>query len=160
MSNKRIHSTLYMESKIKITKGKLTVEYDPAGCLFAAGKYRTKILPEDLPEWFLQGYLYKRYGYISAKSVRHLLYLPNYAFDNHLYKDDILLISYDTEIEPTAAKNGFHWYQGYKHAISGPFIVEFIAAAEIFSGGCDVTEIRSELARKHDWYYERNPKQD
>jgi len=60
MSQKRIRSTLYMESKIKWIKHELRVEHDPDGFLFAGGKYRTKIQPEDFPEWFIRGYLYKR----------------------------------------------------------------------------------------------------
>ena len=83
MSQKRIRSTLYMESKIKWIKHELSMEHDPDGFLFASGKYRTKILPQDLPEWLIRGYLYKRFGYISANGVKHLLYVPNYTFDNH-----------------------------------------------------------------------------
>lgn len=156
MSKKSIRSTLYMESKVKWIKHELYAERDPDGFLFAGGRYRTKILPEDLPEWFIRGYLYKRYGYISAKGVKHLLYAPNYAFDNHLYKDDLLFISYDLKIEPLQNKDGFPWYQGYKHIISGPLIAEFTEAAQKYSE-YDVGEIRKELARKRAWYYERNP---
>ena len=82
--SKKINSNLYMESKICWKE--FAVEYDPQGYLFSGGRYRTKILPEDLPKWFVYGYIYKRHGFISAKGVRYLLYAPNYTFNNHLHK--------------------------------------------------------------------------
>lgn len=40
--------------------------------------------------------MYKRRGFMSAKGVKYLFHKPNYVF-NHLYKDDVLFISYDKE---------------------------------------------------------------
>ena len=106
MSKGRIRSNLYMESKIVFVNRELTVKSDPNGYLYACGRYPTKILPEDLPEWFVYGYMYKRHGYISAKGVKHLCYTPNYFVDNHLHKYDTLYISYDKEIEPYETEHG------------------------------------------------------
>lgn len=153
MSKKKIQATLYMESKLLLKEWR--VEHDPGGYLFAGGRYRTKILPADLPEWYVYGYLYKRHGYISAKDVKHLLYVPDYAFSNHLHKYDTLLISYDEDIEPFKSEDGFSWYKGYKHAIGGPLIVNFVEAVGKHSN-YDVAEIRKELKRKREWYDERN----
>jgi len=158
--SKRIKSTLYMEGKISrdISTRELVLERDPQGFLFSNGIYRTKILPKDLPEWFVHGYLYKRHGYISAKDVKHLLYIPNYTHDNHLHKYDALYISYGTEIVPDQSVMGFStWYKDYDHIVDGNLIVKFVEAAEKFSN-YDVCEIRQEIARKQAWYYERNPK--
>lgn len=85
-----------------------------------------------------------------------MLYVPNYVFDNHLHKDDFLLISYSDEIVPD--KNS-SWYVGYDHVISGSMIEEFITASEKYSQ-YDVNDIRNELARKRQWYYERNPEEN
>ena len=65
MGKGRIRSNLYMESKIVFVKHELTVKSDPNGYLYACGRYPTKILPEDLPEWFVYGYMYKRHGQIT-----------------------------------------------------------------------------------------------
>ena len=154
MSKKRIKATLYMESKLDI-KTRFS-EHDPAGFLFAHGKYRTRILPEDLPEYFVHGYLYKRHGYISANGVKHLAYVPNYVFDNHLHKDDILFISYNDTIEPYETESGFLWYKGYDALVSGHLIEKFVDAAEKYSQ-YNVDDIRKEIQRKEEWYYERNP---
>jgi len=72
--SKKTNATLYMESKTKFEKHKFNVIHDPEGYLFSEGIYRTKILPADLPEWYVYGYLYRQHGYISAKGVKHLLY--------------------------------------------------------------------------------------
>jgi len=145
-----------MESRIKWKRheGFFTIK-DPQGYLFSGGRYPTKILPQDLPEWFIYGYLYKRHGYISAKGVKHLVYRPNYAFDNHLHKDDFLYISYDTEIVPYKTELNSTGYKGYKHLVYGYMICEFVDAAEKFSD-YDVQEIRREIEKKRAWYEERN----
>ena len=51
----RFRSSLYMESKIKWVKRDLVVERDPCGYLYANGRYRTQILPEELPDWYVYG---------------------------------------------------------------------------------------------------------
>ena len=152
---KKIRSNLYMESRF--IKPGITVEYDPQGYLYSQGRYRTKILPEDLPEWYIHGYLYKRYGFISAKGVKHLFYDPNYTFENHLHKYDSLFISYKEKIEPYQSEEmRFKWYKGYDHALGGSLIKEFVEAAAKFSN-YNADEILQEIARKRAWYYERNP---
>jgi len=156
LGKKKIRASLYMESKIAWKRGELNVVRDPDGHLYANSKHRTKILSEDLPEWYIHGYMYKQHGYISAQGVKHLLYKPNYIFDNHLHKDDSFFISYNEPIEPTETENGFQWYKGYDHVLGGSLIVDFIKAAEIYSG-YDVNEICAEIARKREFYYERNP---
>jgi hypothetical protein len=153
MSKKRIHATLYMESKIN--KNTFSAERNPAGFLFANGKYHTKILPEDLPEYFVYGYLYKRYGYISANGVKHLLYVPNYAFTNHLHKDDTLFVSYNAQIEPCVTESGFHWYRGYDELFGGHLIEKFVNAAEKYSH-YDSSVLKEEIRRKRAWYHEQN----
>ena len=81
-ARKRAKAPLYMRSPI----GRRFQEPNPdlEGHLLAYGRYRTKIFPEDLPEWYVEGYMYKRHGFMSAKGVRQLFYRPNYVF-NHLY---------------------------------------------------------------------------
>jgi len=144
--------------KSKFSQKGLAIEHDPQGYLFSEGKYRTKILPEDLPEWYVYGYLYKRHGFISAKGVKHILYVPNYTFDNHLHKYDALFISYGAEIEPYQTEDSFSsWYKGYDYVIDGALMVEFVEAAGKFSS-YDVREIQREIERKRAWYHERNAK--
>ena len=156
MNKSRIRSNLYMERKIKYINHELTVVSDPNGYLYADGIYPTKILPEDLPEWYVYGYMYKLHGYISAKGVKHLLYVPNYIFDNHLHKYDSLFISYNEPIEPYEYDRGHHWYKGYDQVVSSSVLRDFVEAAGKYSG-YDISEIQKEIARKTEFFYERNP---
>lgn len=153
---KKITGKLYLPQKIKLIDHQLQAIRDENGYLFSDGIYRTKILPEDLPEWFVHGYMYKRHGYLCAKGVKHLLYCPNYAFDNHYLKYDNLYISFDkpiTQVEGSQYKD----YEGWDYVLGGPVIVDFVEAAAKYSE-YDVGEIKKELDKKLQWYYERNPK--
>lgn len=126
----------------------------PEGYLWAFGRYQTKILPEDLPEWYVGGYLYKRHGYISAKGVKHLFYKPDYHF-NHFLKYDYLFISYNKEIVPAQNKEGFSWYDGYDYCLSGSLIIQFVSAVKTHSG-LDVSSIEEEIEKKRKWFFETN----
>lgn len=147
-ARRRAKATLYMTAPI----GRRYREDnpDPERHLLAYGKYRTKIFPCDLPEWYVGGYMYKRHGYISAKGVKHLHYKPNYLF-NHLYKDDILLVSYGSPITPVKSEDGFEWFEGYDHILSGIVIVDFVKAAAKYSG-IETSGIEEELRKKKEWY--------
>jgi len=111
-----------------------------------------------LPEWYVYGYLYKRHGYLSAKGVKHLIYVPNYFVENHLHKYDMLYISYKNKIEPYNTDHGSIWYKGYDDAVSSRLIVDFAKAAGKYSG-YDVSDILKEIERKRAWYYKKNPEE-
>jgi len=155
VGKKTIRASLYTKCKIKWTRGKLFVEEDPNGYLYSGGRYRTKLLPQDLPEWYVCGYMYKQHGYMSAKGVCHLSYVPNYTFDNHMHKYDMLYISYNEPIMPYESCLGFTHYKGYDHLLSGPVLVEFVNAVGKFSN-YNVDSILYEIKHKQDFYYERN----
>lgn len=148
---KRIRAHLYMETHRVRQERRTVFEAHPEGYLYSGGKYPTMIKAEDLPEWFIYGYIYKSFGYISARAVRHLLYVPNYMVKNHLFKYDNLFVSYGGEITPVKLDHGFEWYTGYDHVLDGPIIPTFIQAVERFSD-YDVTAIRAMLDKKRDWY--------
>ena len=149
---KRIRSTLYMETHRVRQERRSLFEPHPDGYLYSSGKYPTKIKAEDLPEWFVYGYINKSYGFISARGVKHLLYVPNYRVENHLFKYDSLLISYDNEIKPVKLDNGFEWYEGYDHVLDGSIIPSFVKAVSRFSD-YDTSEIQLLLKEKCDWYH-------
>lgn len=155
-AGKRAKATLYMMSPIsrRYREG----NPDPEGHLLSHGRYRTKLYPPDLPEWYVYGYMYKRHGFMSAKGVKHMVYEPCYS-SNHLYKDDVLFISYDKEIVPVTDEHGFSWHHGYDLILSGPILPEFVDAAEKYSN-YNVDALREELAKKKEWYYEQNNARD
>jgi len=154
---KRINATCYTREKIAHLP--LRFVRDPDGYLFSNARYRTKILPSDLPEWFVPCYIYKSSGYLSAKGVKHLVYKPNYSFTNHLHKDDLLFISYDKPLIPVLTEYGHQWYDGQDHILYGSSIVSFLDAVQKYSG-YDISEIQGAIQRKRQWYIEHNPPEE
>lgn len=146
---KRFGSTIYYECK----RGRLLSipEPHPEGYLYARGRYPTKIKPEDLPEWYIKGYLHGQDAYISARGVKHLVFRPHY--NNHLNKDDLLYISYDTPIEQDPNTNLGKWFHGYDHILYGSFVSDYVKAVAKYSG-YDVRPILKEIQKKTKWYYE------
>jgi hypothetical protein len=136
---KRITATLYTETKVDRRRGEPIVIRDPNGFLYSGGKYRTKIKSSDLPEWYVYGVINKLDGYISARGVQHLLFVPDYIHEAHLFTFDMLFISYDDIIEPTETE-GVKWYKGYKHVLYGSFIIDYLKAVVKYSGYDDSKE--------------------
>ena len=64
---KKINSKWYSIEKIKYEKHQYHYIKDPNGYLYADSQYNTKITADDLPDWFVYGRFYKRFGYLSAK---------------------------------------------------------------------------------------------
>ena len=61
----RFKNTLYTLGDYKRVGRHIRYVTNEDGTLFS-GHYRTKIKPEDLPEWYLYGRYYKRFGYMST----------------------------------------------------------------------------------------------
>lgn len=135
---------MYMIEKIRYDRVEKRHRYvrDPEGYLFADGIYSTRIRAEDLPDWYVYGRYYKCFGYISAKDVKHMVYVPNKTF-NHMFKDDMLYISYQEEISEVPNQS-FQRYQGYDFYICGSTIVDFLMEAERYSG-YDISTIKEQM---------------
>jgi len=127
------------------------IELQPDGYLYALGRYPTKIKPEDLPCWYVSGYLRGQRVYISARGVKYLVYVPTY--NNHLDKDDLLYISYDKPIEQDPNTNSGKWLHGYSHILFGGLVVEYVKATAKYSG-YDIRPILAEIRKKQQWFHE------
>ena len=157
----RFKSRLYTIEKLVYRDGNLRYVHDENGYLFAQARYPTKIKPEDLPPWYVYGRYYKCFGYMSAKGVVDLKYLPN-RFLNHFLKDDVLLISYSKLITKAniddPAANDLLGYTGCDELISGTAILSFLKAAKEYSN-MDITAIVSMIADKAHWLSEAYPEE-
>ena len=121
-------ANLYSESKTNSRTGHRQYIYGKDGTLFSGGTYPTKITAEDLPEWYVYGRYYKRFGYMSTKGITDLLYIPN-RFSNHYLKDDCLLISYGGKIRETVISKGgtvSGQYEGWDERVWGSEIVSIL----------------------------------
>ena len=150
---KKITAYLYTESKTVWEKHQFVTLYNDDGALFSHGRYKTKIIPEDLPEWYVKGSYYRQVGYLSAKNIKYLLYKPNY-FTNHMFKDDFLYVSYDKPITPIPGD--FALFEGYDEYIWGGTIPRFVESAKGYSN-YPVAEIEVEMEKKRLWFKETYP---
>ena len=66
---KRITSPYYTFEKIGIDYFGRNTKL-PNECLYSKGMYATKITESDLPEWYVDGIIYKRYGFLSTIGVK------------------------------------------------------------------------------------------
>ena len=156
--SKRFKNTLYTIEDIKwIDKQHCYVRNDD-GTLFSS-RYRTKIKPEYLPEWYFKGRYYKRWGYMSAKGITDLVYIPN-RYINHFLRDDFLLISYGgkiTEKSNSSLSDSFYErYEGWDHSVYGNEIITILRGARKYSG-YDITPFIKKLKWKKDWLQQRYP---
>lgn len=155
MSN-RFKNTLYTTEDLKYIDGHLRYVTNDDGPLFS-GPYRTKIKPEDLPEWYLHGHYYKRWGYMSTKGITDLVYIPS-RFSNHYLKDDCLLISYGGSITETSDPNASRYerYQGWDECVWGSEIITILRGARKYSG-YDIEPFIEKLKRKKEYMHTEFP---
>lgn len=144
---KRIRQILYSEQKIVRKDNRLQCIEDPKGYLFSNMIYPTKIKAEDLPEWFVYGRYYKCWGYLSAKGVVDLKYVPN-LWSNHFLKDDALLVSYHEMIEPNSdSKVIWEKYKGFNIIVFGDKMLPFLKAVKKYSN-LNISEIIPQIQEK------------
>ena len=157
----RFKNTCYMLSILKRIDGRLCYYENDDGTLFS-GHHKTKMLPKDLPDWYLYGRFYKQWGYLSTKGIVDMVYRPN-SHVNHFLKDDFLYISYKDKIEPVTEADKeadrylrYEYYKGYDEVICGSEIIDILKGARQYSG-YDINPIIDQLKEKMTWLRERFP---
>lgn len=143
----RIKSYIYTKCRIEST------DYTQDGFLYSQGRFKTKIKNEDMPEWYVEGFVYKTPGYIRAKDVVDLKYIPR--FFNHLFKDDLLLISYTKPIVEDIESICFFTSD---ERLNGFMIPRFMEAVKKYSV-VDTTEIDQAIKDKWKWFEENYPEE-
>ena len=155
---KRFRSNLYTAQKIVCADRQHVYVENEDGYLFAQAIYPTKIKAEDLPEWYVYGRYYKCFGYLSAKGVVDMKYVPS-RYCNHFLKDDFLFISYNTLISEKLGKNSIiDAYTGYDERIYGNEILSFLKAARKYSS-YDISGIAQMIQEKADWIVQTFPEE-
>jgi len=154
----RFKNNLYTAEDIKLVDGHLQYVSNEDGTLFS-GRYKTKIKPEDLPEWYLYGRYYRRFGYMSAKGITDMLYLPNLVF-NHFLKDDCLLVSYGGKIVEDKPEERYRLdrYSGYDELVWGNEIIDILRGARKYSG-IDIKPFIEEVRKKKEWLQQAHPRE-
>ena len=109
---------------------------DPDGYLFSNFTYKTKIKPEDLPDYYVFGRFYKRWGFLCAEGVKGIYYRP-LLWINHFLRDDLLFISYKNEKIDEADMEKYG-YETFDYFICGNEILDFLKAMTIYSPSVDI----------------------
>lgn len=156
MSKKKINAPFYTEIRLGISSLFNDTRL-PNGWLYANGRNRTKIKPEDLPDTYIPLMVYKVDGYIRVDGIKDMVYKPNYRI-NHLHKDDFLYISYSTPIKSKVDQRGYTRYYDYDALLWGGNISHFIRAVRE-RGSYDIEPIATEVIKKELYYFEKYPEE-
>lgn len=105
----------------------------PNGCLFSQAQYPTLITADDLPESFVYGRFYKRWGYLDTAGIVDMLYIPN-TWVNHFLKDDRLIISYSGKIKKKKKDKWGDEYENEDYSVWGNEIIDILKGARDYSG--------------------------
>ena len=101
---------------------------------------------------------YKYFGYLSAKGVVDMKYVPS-KYSNHFLKDDFLFISYNTPISENPEVSGFiDAYTGYDERICGNKILRFLKAAKQHSE-YDISGMVQQIQDKAQWLPQAFPEE-
>lgn len=143
---KRVRGHLYFLHDFKRVDGNYRYVGSNDGTLLAANYGRTKLYASELPEWFVYGRYYKRFGYLSSKGIKALKYVPN-MHTNHFLKDDRLMISYSkvgSELDDDDKYDTWVW---------GNEILDILKGAQIYSD-FDIAPIICQMKDKMAWLRE------
>lgn len=156
MDTGRFKARIYYEEKRFFNGGEIYRKTNRDGTLFA-GKYRTKIIPTMLPEWYVRGRFYKCWGYMSVKGITDMKYIPNH-FTDHFLKDDFLLISYGGKIVEKEGGTGTHIekHDGVDEYVFGHEILRVLKGAREFSN-IDIAPFIAQIKKKIEWLEEAYP---
>lgn len=153
---KKLNNNVYFAEQI-VWRGGRWYKKNSDGSLFS-GVYKTKIYPEDLPEWYLFGRYYKRFGYMSTKGITDMVYRPS-KWSNHFLKDDFLFISYNEKIRKIDnPQNSLDEYEGYDEMVYGHEVLEILKGAREYSN-YDITPFIQQLKEKKKWLIETFPEE-
>ncbi len=143
MGKSRFIKNVYSIEKIAKVNSQIQYIKSKDGTLFS-GWHKTKIMPSDLPEWYVFGKYYNCHGYMSTKSIKDMIYVPNLYNDNFL-KEDILFVSYNGKIEKISDSTpAWERYKGYDEYISGSYIISVLRGARTYSN-YDITSIKEQM---------------
>ena len=143
---KRVRGHLYFLHDFKRVDGNYRYVGSNDGTLLAANYGRTKLYASELPEWFVYGRYYKRFGYLSTKGIKALKYVPN-MHTNHFLKDDHLCVDY----ERTESELKDEWE--YSTWVWGNEILDILKGAQIYSN-YDIAPIICQMKEKMTWLRE------
>lgn len=150
---KRINASIYTKGKFG-RRFRETLDLDNP-YLYSHGRYATKITADDLPEDYVEirsRVLWYMTGYIKLSGVVDMAYKPSML--NHMFKDDLIYISYKEKLRKERDSFGLDSFVNYDICVSGWSIVDIVLGAGIYSG-YDTTEIREQIEKKRIYFRDK-----
>lgn len=150
---KKFNSFLYTQGKFGHSIGEVLDDNNPY--LYSKGKYSTKLIKDDLPEYYVKiksrtiSYMV---GYLKVVDVKDIKYHAVHL--NHLFKDDFLYISYNKEIKKQKDRLGFDDYYNYDICICGNDILKVLFEIEKYSK-IDTSKVKQDILNKFLWWKEK-----
>lgn len=108
----------------------------------------TKLIEEDLPEWYYNNFSYRNW-YYCLKDVVDVAYSGS-PFDNHISKDSRIYLSYDKEIEKNddyTPKNKDKYIDTWRTGI-----VDFTYGLEKYSPNLNLEKLKERINLTYDQY--------
>lgn len=132
-------------------------------CLFAYGIIPSSVLSCDLPVWYIRVEVGKvgespyapirfavdTYGYVSARGVEGVLYVPSYCVPMHACKTDALFVSYAGPVRVRHDSLGTN-PSAYDCVVCGLSIAPFLQAVREYSR-VDVSPVEAEMKVRRSW---------
>ncbi len=122
--------------------------------LYSMGRYPTKIVKEDLPEYYIEfssRTIWYMTGYLKTAGVVDIEYEATKI--NHLFKDDYLYISYKEKLKSCQNRWGSKDYMNYDICICGNSIVPILLYIEKYSD-FNIDKIKDKIYGKIKWFKE------
>lgn len=110
-----------------------------------------KLLPQDLPEWYLKGYLH----YYSLKGVKDYAFRPS-PFDNHIDKDSVIYLSYDGKIDKGENLEPKERFPNGLASLWRCSLIQVVKGLEKYSPELDYTSLKAEINLVYDQYNNRS----
>ncbi|MDD7610002.1 MAG: hypothetical protein PUJ82_03665 [Spirochaetales bacterium] len=157
MAKKRFNSTVYTCGKFG-KRLRETLDTDNE-CLYAHGRYPTKIKAEDLPSDYIKFHsrsIWYMHGFLKTSGIVDIGYRA--CLENHLFKDDYIYISYKEKLRKEKGSWGIEDYANYDVCICGNSIIPIVLAAEKNSG-VDISEVKKLIEEKRLWLLENYPEE-
>lgn len=137
--------------------GKRLRETIDTNTIYANGRYKTELNPQDIPEYYCpinNRTIWYMDGWIDTKNVTDIKF--KWEKNNHVLKDDYLYLSYNGKVLETKNMYGETEYINC-YAICGNNIIKIIRYIEKFAPQIDTKPIREQIIDKVRYLHENKP---
>jgi len=139
----------YKEVKKKVEYELLTKEDDEAFLRNRKTGRITKLIEEDLPEWYYKNYSY-RYWYYKLKGITDIAFIGS-PFDNHISKDSRFYLHYHGKLDKDENERPVN-EEKWDSSTWRCNVVNFILAVDKYSPSVNTDRVKAQINLVYDQY--------